>query len=253
MLDLINELGFCSVTDLGERLGVSRMTVRRDIQQLEEQQLVRSSHGGVAALAPRPGGTHFQLRSDLQSHAKRAIAKRAAELILDRPGAIVGIDAGTSAFQVARQLHPQERCTVVTHSLPVMNELSERPNIQVIGIGGVLHPETQAFAGPATIAALQKVRLDILILGTSAIRDGVMYCGNAFDADTKREMIRISDQTVLLVDSSKFERLAAFDTDDLAKVSTAITDDGIAAEDRQQLTDAGVEVLVAPAEPVLVG
>jgi DeoR family transcriptional regulator, aga operon transcriptional repressor len=248
MLELINELGFCGVTDLCDRLGVSRMTVRRDIQQLEEENLVRSTYGGVVPVSPQSTGTHFELRLRQEAPAKRAIARCAVELIEQQSDAIVGIDAGTSALEVARHLQPRENCTIVTHSLPVMNELSQRPHVEVIGIGGVLHPETQAFAGPGTIAALQRVRLTTLILTTSALRDGVMYCGNAFDADTKREMMRIADQVVLIADSSKFRKVAAFDIDDLSRVTIVITDSAATGPERASLTAAGAHLVIAEAE-----
>jgi DeoR/GlpR family transcriptional regulator of sugar metabolism len=250
MIELINELGFCSITDLCERLGVSRMTVRRDIQQLEEANLVRSTYGGVVPLTSQSTGTHFELRLRQQATAKRAIARRAVELITQESSAIVGIDAGTSALEVARYLRPADGCTIVTHSLPVMNELCQRPHVEVIGIGGVLHPETQAFAGPTTIAALQRVRLTTLILTTSALRDGVMYCGNAFDADTKREMMRIADQVVLIADSSKFRKVAAFDIDDLSRVDTVITDSAATDSERASLTAAGARLILVDDESV---
>jgi DeoR family transcriptional regulator, aga operon transcriptional repressor len=252
MLELINELGFCSITNLCDRLGVSRMTVRRDIQQLEQADLVRSTYGGVVPVSPQATGTHFELRLRHEAPAKRAIARAAVELIEEQPGGIVGIDAGTSALEVARRLHPTENCTVVTHSLPVMNELSQRPNIEVIGVGGVLHPETQAFAGPTTITALQRIRLTTLILTTSALRDGVMYCGNAFDADTKREMMRIADQVVLIADSSKFSKIAPFEIAELSQVTTVITDSGTTAAERDALTAAATHLIVAEAEAAAV-
>jgi DeoR family transcriptional regulator, aga operon transcriptional repressor len=250
MIELINELGFCSITNLCDRLGVSRMTVRRDIQQLEDENRVRSTYGGVVPVTPQSTGTHFELRLRQEASAKRAIARRAVELIEQEPGAIVGIDAGTSALEVARHLRPSESCTIVTHSLPVMNELCQRPHVEVIGIGGVLHPETQAFAGPTTIAALQRVRLTTFILTTSALRDGVMYCGNAFDADTKREMMRIADQVVLIADSSKFRKVAAFDVDDLSHVNTVITDSAISDAERESLIAAGADLVVAEGEAI---
>lgn len=250
MLELINELGFCSITNLCDRLGVSRMTVRRDVTQLEEEDLVRSTYGGVVPVTPQSTGTHFELRLRQEAPAKRAIARRAVELIEQHSGSIVGIDAGTSALEVARLLRPAENCSVVTHSLPVMNELSQRPHVEVIGIGGVLHPETQAFAGPMTISALQRVRLTTLILTTSALRDGVMYCGNTFDADTKREMMRIADEVVLIADSSKFSKVAAFDIDDLSHVTTVITDSATTEAERASLTATGVHLVIAETEAV---
>lgn len=246
LVEIVNRSGFCSVADLSDRLGVSRMTVRRDIQQLEQDRKVRSAHGGVAALLPQGGGTHIQFRSLEQSEAKQAVAAKAVALIEDRPDATVGFDAGTSAFEVARRLHPQRSIRVVTHSLLVMNELSGRPNVEVIGVGGVLHPETQAFAGPGTVSALERYRLETLLLTTSSIHEEMMYCGNAFDADTKRELMRIAERIILLADSSKLRKVSPFDVNPVSAVDTVIIDSEITDEELEALQATGVETIVAP-------
>jgi DeoR/GlpR family transcriptional regulator of sugar metabolism len=221
------------------------MTVRRDIQQLEEDQKVRGAHGGVAALLPQGGGTHIQFRSLEQSEAKQAVADRAVELIEGHPDATIGFDAGTSAYEVARRLYPQHSLRVVTHSLLVMNELSARPNVEVIGVGGVLHPETQAFAGPGTLLTLERYRLETLLLTTSSIQDGVMYCGNAFDAETKRELMRIAERIVLLADSSKLRKIFPFDINPVSAVDTVIIDSDVTDEELHSLEQTGVETIVA--------
>jgi DeoR/GlpR family transcriptional regulator of sugar metabolism len=249
LVEIVNRSGFCTVADLSDRLGVSRMTVRRDIQQLEQDQKVRGAHGGVAALLPQGGGTHIQFRSLEQSDAKQAVAEEAVALVQGQADATVGFDAGTSAFEVARRLYPQESLRVVTHSLLVMNELSGRPNIEVVGVGGVLHPETQAFAGPGTILALERYRLETLLLTTSSINEGVMYCGNAFDADTKRELMRIAERIVLLADSSKLRKISPFDVNPVSAVDLVIVDDGVTEEELDSLKATGVETIVAPLPP----
>lgn len=225
LVERVRRQGFCRVAELSDYLGVSRMTVRRDITLLEEHNLIRAAHGGAMALAPAGRGTHFRLRSATHTEAKRAIARKAIEYVGRRSLSPLGVDAGSTAFEAARCIAPDAPLTVVTHSLPVMTELAERPQVEIVGIGGVLHPETQAFAGPATIAGYAGVRLSAVLLTASAIRNQTMFCGNAFDADTKRQMMAVADEIILLVDASKFQGVAPFQVADLDGVDVIIVDD----------------------------
>lgn len=250
VVELVRQQGFCRVADLSEYLGVSRITVRRDIAQLEENNLVRSAHGGVVALAQSGRGTHFQLRSGAHAGAKRAIARKAIEYVSAHRLELLGIDAGTTGFEAARFVAPDSPLTVVTHSLPVMLELAERPNVEVVGIGGVLHPETQAFAGPSTVAAYRRVRLGTLMLTASAVRNRMMFCGNAFDADTKRMMMAVADEVVLLVDASKFEGVAPFQVADLSRVTIVVIDHNAPPELLESLEAQSLKVIVADPEDV---
>jgi DeoR/GlpR family transcriptional regulator of sugar metabolism len=245
VLQLVRSQGFCRISDLSDQLGVSRITVRRDIARLELDQLVKGAHGGVVAVVPPSLGTHFSTRIRANSTRKRAIAKRAIEYLSSKRIGPLAIDAGTTGFAAAQLLVPSVPLTVVTHSLPVMLELADRPNVEVAGIGGVLHPETQAFAGPATIAAYGALRLDVVLLTTSAVRGNMMFCGNAFDAETKRQMMTVADEVVLLVDASKFEGAAPFQVAGMDRVDVVIVDHLATEGLISSLRDQALTVLVA--------
>jgi DeoR/GlpR family transcriptional regulator of sugar metabolism len=245
VLELVRSQGFCRISDLSDQLGVSRITVRRDIARLELDQLVKGAHGGVVAVVPPSLGTHFSTRSRANSARKRAIAKRAIEYISSKRIGPLAIDAGTTGFEAARLLTPTTPLRVITHSLPVMLELSDRPNVEVIGVGGVLHAETQAFAGPATVAAYAALRLDVVLLTASAVRGNTMFCGNAFDADTKRQMMSVADEVVLLVDASKFEGAAPFQVAAMDRVDVVVVDHLATEQLISSLRDQALTVLVA--------
>jgi DeoR/GlpR family transcriptional regulator of sugar metabolism len=252
-LEIVRQQGFSRVSDLSDQLGVSRITVRRDIARLEEDQLVRGAHGGVVAMGPFSLGTHFETRSGSNVGAKRAIARKAIEHVMRRPLGPLGIDAGTTGFEVARLLTPESPLIVVTHSLPVMLELAERPHVEVVGAGGVLHPETQAFAGPSTVAAYSRMRLDTVLLTASAVRSNIMFCGNAFDAETKRQMMTVADEVVLLVDASKFEGSAPFQVAELARVDVVVVDHVAPEALLDSLASQGLQVLIADPDVGLPG
>lgn len=249
LLDLVNKAGFCTVADLSEELGVSRMTVRRDIQQLESDEKVRSAHGGVAALMPRVGGTELRPRDLEQGAARRAIAARTLPLLPTDSGATIGVDAGTSAFELTRLLYPRTPLRVVTHSLLAMTELAGRPNVELVGLGGVLNAATQAFAGPGTIEALSHFRLEALLLSADSVRDGAMYCESAFDAETRRNLIKIADRIIVLAHASVFERIAPFEVGPLSAADVVVVDSGIGAAGLASLEEAEVETIIAPLPP----
>lgn len=242
ILELIRQFGFGSAGELAAILSVSEMTVRRDFRRLADQGLVRQVHGGVSALTTVAGPIDFRLRATQHQEAKRAIASRAIGLL--QPGSVVGLDAGTTTLEVARQLGDDLRLTVVTHSLPAMGALTARPSIEVIGLGGHLHAETQAFAGTMTVQAIAEIRMNTLLLAMTAIRAGDMWCTNTFDADTKRALISAADRVVLLADSSKFGATAVMRVAPLDGIQTLITDDGLDPDTRRELEQSGIEVVI---------
>jgi DeoR/GlpR family transcriptional regulator of sugar metabolism len=226
LLQIVRESSFCSAGDLSERLGVSRVTVRRDILQLESEGLVRAAHGGVSAVSSGvTSGGPFELRRQQNRDAKRAVAQRAVEFVAGQRDIVIGIDAGTTAAELADYLADETGLTVVTPSLPAMNAFAHNRDVEVVSPGGVFHTDTQAFAGPATVANLQRVRLSTLFLTASSIRANIMYCGNDFDAETKRTMLDLADRVILLADSSKFATAAAFTVAPLDAVDILIVDD----------------------------
>ena len=240
LLETVRRTGFASAPELAAVLGVSQMTVRRDFRRLAEDGLVRQVHGGVSAISTVAGPIDFRLRATQQQSAKRSIARRAIGLL--QAGSVVALDAGTTTMEVALQLPDALRLTVVTHSLAAMPALAARPLLDIIGLGGQLHADTQAFAGPMTIGDIGEIRVNTLLLAITAIRDGAMWCTNSYDAETKRELMRAADRTILLADSSKFSATAVMRVAEVGAVDLLVTDDGIDSATRLSLEALGVVV-----------
>ncbi len=225
------------------------MTIRRDIQRLASQGVARAVRGGIS-LMPHDGGgldgtgTDFAIRAEEMVEVKQGIARTALRLI--KPDTTIALDAGTTTLELARLLPSSLHLSVVTASLPAMAVLADRPGIELIGLGGFLHRESQAFAGPPTLAALRQLRIHQTFLATSAIRDGQMLCGNLWDSETKRTLIENSEELVLVVDSSKFDRSAMNRVGPLSAVRVLVVDAGIDPQDLRRAEDAGVLVIIAP-------
>jgi DeoR/GlpR family transcriptional regulator of sugar metabolism len=244
ILDLVRESGYYSLAVLSRDLGVSDMTVRRDVRKLAEQGLVNVVHGGVSAVTDLMAPVDFRFRIDQHLAAKRAIAMHALTTI--PAGAVVGLDAGTTVAEAARQMPIDKRLTVVTHSLPAMAVISRRPGINLIGLGGTFFREGQEFAGALARSLVSQLRLDILLLGAAAVRDGRMWSTNGADVEMKQALMRAADRVILLADSTKFAYSALMMVADLSALTAVITDELITDEAREAALRARAELVIVP-------
>lgn len=245
IVDHIRSTGFGSVGELARMNGVSEMTIRRDIQALASRHLVRQVHGGANALVDAGEGIDFRLRASRGEADKQAIAAAALQFV--SPRATLALDSGTTTLELARQLPSDDGLLVVTHSLPALQVLARSDGIEVVALSGALQRHTQSFAGPMALSAIHSLRVDTFFMAASSVRDGFMYVGNAFDAQTKLAFMEVSDQVILLVDSSKFSSTALFPIAPLDLARVVITDSGAPTNAVSDLEARGVTVLLAPA------
>jgi DeoR/GlpR family transcriptional regulator of sugar metabolism len=146
-----------------------------------------------------------------------------------------------------RRLPANRRLQVVTHSLPALTALAGRDEIEVVGLGGTLQHISQSFAGPTTLAAVADIRVSTFFMAASGITERGVFCGSDFDAVTKRALMNVTDEVVLLTDSSKFSTTAMVRTCPLEAISAVVVDDGITDEWRARLEGLGVRVIVVSA------
>ena len=243
ILDLVRQAGYYSLAELSSRLNVSEMTIRRDVRKLENQGFVQVVHGGVTSVTELVTPVDFGVRTRQHLTAKQAIARAAIPML--EGAVIVGFDAGTTVLEVAKILPPGTRLTAVTHSLPTLGVLASNPAVDLMGLGGLLNRETQSFAGPLTLRELTEVRIQKLLLGATAVRDGAMWCTTGADAETKRLLIRAADEVILLADSSKFGYTALMKVADLTEADTVVTESSPDDAVRQMLTRSGTQLVVA--------
>lgn len=246
ILALVEEQGFCSTAELVKALGVSDMTVRRDIQRMADKGLVRIVHGGVSVLPPSAleGSGDYEVRGPLMAGAKQALGKWAAHQI--GPGETFGLDAGTTLLEMARALPANQPFTMVTHSAPAINQVLPNRLAQVVCLGGDLHHDTLSFAGAQTLNAIAQLRIPTLYLAASGIGERGIFCANDFDAITKRALIEVSDRVVLVADSSKFTSSAMVRVCGMDSIDQMIVDDGILDSQAQMLENHNVQLTTVP-------
>lgn len=246
ILDEVARSGAVKVADLVGELGVSDMTIRRDISELAEQGLLDRVHGGAAQL--RTASSHepgFATKATRQVEAKTAIARAAAARVV--PGISVGVSAGTTTHLVAAELLDVPDLTVVTNSLPVADELHRNRRVeQTVLLTGGMRTPSDGLVGPLAVAALQGIHLDLLILGVHGIdaRAG-LTCPNLLETQTNRALIEASRRVLVVADHTKWGVVGLQTTARLAEVDVLVTDAGLTAEAREQLDGNVGELVVA--------
>jgi DeoR/GlpR family transcriptional regulator of sugar metabolism len=252
--DLLARRGMSDLDSLSSELQVSQSTIRRDVESLEKSGLVRRTHGGVIWVGDRSGGSGsgsnsngvrpyaFDQRMDYQSDAKRQIAKAAAKLV--RPGQTIILDGGTTTFYLARELLGQSM-QLVTNSLPIANLFINDENVELVLVGGLLYPRYGVLLGPMAEHELGNIHAQTLFISVAGVHDGSLYNQNLLLVQAERRMMEKAQQVVLLVDSGKFGQQALARLVGLDEVDVVVTDAGLAREQRDQVTAAGVRLVVA--------
>ncbi len=247
LIGLLKKRGYCSVVEMSQLLNVSPMTIRRDLHMLHEKQIAEVTHGGARFSASKRIEPDFDIRTHEHLAEKQVIGKLAAERFIEE-GDVVGIDSGSTALEIVRNL-PNIPLTIVTHSLAAANIVAQNKRYSLIVLGGILQHEANCLCGPQAIAALQTLYINKLFLSTSGLvaPDG-LSCNNLADAEVKQALISSSRQTILCMDSSKVGRayLARFAT--LNDIDTLITDDGISDESREAIERQQIQIITVSTE-----
>jgi len=247
ILTRVREDGGVRVADLARDLGVSDMTVRRDLEILHNRGLIEKVHGGATAL---PGSALFEpgfaAKSSLQEPEKEAIADAAVRLVT--PGTAIGISAGTTTYALARRLADVPALTIVTNSVPVADVLHRagRSDQTIILTGGVRTP-SDALVGPFAVAALRTMHLDQVFMGVHGMdpRSG-FTTPNVLEADTDRALVAAGRRLVVVADSSKWGVIGISSIARLDEADTLVSDDGLSPEAREIAGEAVRELLIAP-------
>ncbi|TRW45877.1 DeoR/GlpR family DNA-binding transcription regulator [Georgenia yuyongxinii] len=220
--ELIEERGFHSVTTLAGRFAVDASTIRRDLDRLAAEGLVLRTHGGAApALSAASHEAEPVVGRDPQLTEKQAIGAAMAERILE--GQTILLDSGTTCLQVARHLDHQ-RLTVVTNDLHVGLEISTKPQINLVFIGGELLPTSTSMWGPTSIHQLETMRVHVAIFGAGNVMDDGIYASSSYAIELKRKMRSIASEAFFVADSTKFGRDALFKVFGFESFTAGITD-----------------------------
>jgi DeoR family transcriptional regulator of aga operon len=236
MLATLRSVGFVSVADLARQLGVSQMTIRRDLHALENGGHVRLVHGGASLTPGALRSSGFP--EDDEAEARERVATCAVGLVGETD--TIAIDAGATGHAVARALPETFDGCVISHSLPVLQFLSVGRVERVVALGGELLPGRQAFVGPTTEAATAQLRVRTLFLCPGGIDARGMYAESPAEASLQRQLIDIADEVVVVVTGEAFRASAPARITPLGRLTGLVTDQRPPAEVAVALRRVGV-------------
>ncbi|WP_022891341.1 DeoR/GlpR family DNA-binding transcription regulator [Agromyces subbeticus] len=243
ILEQLAKRGETSIAELSARFDVSEMTVRRDVNQLAAAGLVVRTHGGAAPAASGSFEPPFALRSRTNSEAKRRIAVAIAREVID--GQTVILDGGSTGLAIAEELLGRN-LTICALNLRVAEVLSADAATRVMIPGGLIRPGESSVVGSEAEASLRAYRFDAYIMTASAADASAGFTEwNIEDAAIKRTARAASRRTLVAIDSSKFGREAFARICGLDEVDVMVTDASLTDQQRQELSVAGAEILIA--------
>ncbi|MFG2784082.1 DeoR/GlpR family DNA-binding transcription regulator [Streptomyces prunicolor] len=251
LLELLVERGRLDVEEAAVDLAVSAATIRRDFDQLAEQQMLVRTRGGAVV-----HGVSYELplRYKTARHAseKQRIAKAVAELVA--PGEAVGLTGGTTTTEVARALAVRgdltsgasgsPALTIVTNALNIANELAVRPQFKIVLTGGVARPQSYELVGPLADGVLSQITVDVAVLGVVAF--DVTHGAAAHDeaeAAINRLLCERAERVIVVADASKLGQRAFARICSVESVNTLVTDAGVGADMVRRFEEAGLTVL----------
>ena len=245
ILEKLEKFGFIRITDVAEELGVTKVTVRKDVKILESKGLLFKVHGSARLANPHIADRDLMTKSTLNREAKSRIAERAAQMIED--GDSIMISAGSTAYALAeaiRNLNPAPSINVVTPFLKVSALLNEVDNIQVEQLGGKVYKKSFATRGETASASLGDMVCSKFIVGVDGFDpDFGITTSTIEEALLSRKMMAAASKAIVIADSSKFGhhgfgRITAIDG-----VDVVITDTDISPEMVKIIEEAGIELI----------
>jgi len=231
-----------NILELIEEMGVSGVTIRKDLKLLEDKHLMYRIRGGGSINNPYAGDRPIYEKELINAEEKKRIARAAIDLIADTDSIMIG--SGTTVFEVARALYPPKHLTVITPALRVGLELSNRSNVEVLQLGGLIRPNSSSVMGDYAMSMLNDISCGIFFLGVDGIDLNFgMSISNLTEAALNQKMIETAQTVVVLADSTKFDRRGLGRICGLEQVHYIVTDRNVSNNTVKALKERDIKVI----------
>lgn len=243
IINKIKNEGQVKVLTLCEELKVSSVTIRKDLKFLEEKGLLFRAHGGATLNNPYTVEKPVNEKEKMNLAEKMRIGAAASKLV--QPNDSILIASGTTVQAFAKNIQPRQNLTVITSALNVALELIHHPGIEIVQLGGLLRKSSSSVTGPYAKSILSDFSCSKLFLGVDGIDlDFGLTTANVMEAHLNREMIRVSQKTIVLADSTKFGRRGFGKICEFEDIDEIITDKGVSDFTAKTLEEMGIKITI---------
>lgn len=223
ILEHLKKDGYVKVQELSTQLGVSEVTIRKDLKELESKKMLYRNHGSASSLSSIISDKHIDVKEKLNTEEKTRIAKAAIELL--EPNDKIIIASGSTMAAFANEISDTENLTVITSSVKITLSLYHNPNLEIIQLGGIMRKNSASVVGHYAENILKSLSCNKLFLGVDGLDlDYGLTTSNMGEASINQQMIDASQEVILLTDSSKFGKRGFCKICDINKVNHIITD-----------------------------
>jgi DeoR/GlpR family transcriptional regulator of sugar metabolism len=244
IVNLVNEQGRLTVSQLCQIFSVSEATIRRDLITLAERRLIQRVHGGAIRVSKVATSESPIVQRQLEHmEEKTRIGKATSQLI--HTGETLLLLGGSTGLAVARELAHHHELTIVTDSLLVASELLQQGKHKVILAGGFIDPDEQAVRGTLSRLILQRIHVDKVIIGVKAISvSRGISAETAEEAELFQTCMACADQIIVVTDSSKFQHSALAKVVSIQEIHTIVTDHNLGQENVQAIQEMGIHLIL---------
>lgn len=241
ILALAQKHGRVLVDELSQALGVSTITIRKDLDQLQSRGTLQRTHGGaILPISGTMADPPLQEKESRSSSEKKRIAEAAFKMV--REGQCILLDSGTTTTALAKELKALSSLTVVTNAVNIAAELSGT-DFEVLLTGGSLRKNSFSLVGPLAEEMLHEINADILFLGVDGFDvESGLTTPNLMESRVNRAMVKSSSKVVAVCDSTKFGRRSLCKIADASAVHHVITDDKLPLPMAEALRALGIQV-----------
>ena len=244
ILDMLKEDGSVKVSELSKIFKVSDVTIRQDLEKLEQDRLVTREHGGAFLNTIGKQVQNFALANLINMDKKELIGKKAAEFI--DSGDTIILDSGTTTTEIAKAIIDKRNITIITNAINIVMLLGSNPAINVILTGGEFKPPTLSLTGQKAADFFNGLHVDKLFLATAGIslKSGLTY-PSLSDIAVKKAMIEAADKVYLVADSSKVGKSSLASLGALSLIHFLITDSDITEKDKEVFREHEIDFIIA--------
>ncbi len=223
IIELLKKKKSVKVNELSENLSVTKETIRKDLELLNQKNLLKRTHGGALAINNNKEELAFNIRKQKNIAEKQKIAKKASKLV--KPGDTLFIDASSTCLYFVREILEIDNITIITNSVRNTVELAKNNNISVINTGGLLRPHNYSLIGPQANKIVKKYNADKFFASCTGVSSKIGATdSNDLEIEVKRNMVQKSKKTILLIDHTKFNNIELSTFVQLKDIKMIITD-----------------------------